>query len=217
MTTTSDPLLALNEATLREAATKDANPPWDAVIGPRGALALVGELDRLRSEVAMKQERIDMLLEAIVRITRETPYPEEVEQNRGRVARLIAEVGTLKAHIAELTPRLPGRMTAAALAESWADSYSPLGARLEDAKTVGEASNVRVASILRNLAFAIRHHHRPADRRPTHRCRVCGALWTANPPPGSWILCSPVEAMGECCFSDNVKMGSHLEPYPKAP
>ena len=51
---------------------------------------------------------------------------------------------------------------------------------------------------------------------PTHRCKVCRALWVewpadpAKPPPlqnGSWSLCSAV--CGKCC--DNAPMGEQIE------
>lgn len=57
--------------------------------------------------------------------------------------------------------------------------------------------------------------------KPTHRCKVCGALWTLNPadpvkypPPHpfaqeTWSCKSP-EKMGECC--NNVAMGDQIEP-----
>jgi hypothetical protein len=46
---------------------------------------------------------------------------------------------------------------------------------------------------------------------PTHRCRVCGALWWLGemPPIGlAWSLRSP--KCGPCC--DNVAMGDQIEP-----
>lgn len=42
------------------------------------------------------------LREALVRVTRETPYPDELEKCRTAQAALIAEVGTLRARVAEL-------------------------------------------------------------------------------------------------------------------
>lgn len=59
-------------------------------------------------------------------------------------------------------------------------------------------------------------------RIPTHRCKVCGALWTLWPPdptnlveairPGSWSLFTP--RCGQCC--DNVVMGDQIEQLPVA-
>lgn len=51
----------------------------------------------LKAERVRLAARVDELLAAMVRITRETPYPEEVAAQGA----LIAEVGTLRARIAE--------------------------------------------------------------------------------------------------------------------
>lgn len=56
-----------------------------------------GELAAWRKRAIAAEKRISELHEAMVRITRETPYPEEAEENRKRVGLLMAEVGTLKA------------------------------------------------------------------------------------------------------------------------
>lgn len=45
-----------------------------------------------------------------------------------------------------------------------------------------------------------------ADRKPTHRCKICGALWVSH--PDSWSLFS--SECGKCC--DNVGMGDQIEP-----
>ena len=45
---------------------------------------------------------------------------------------------------------------------------------------------------------------------PTHRCKVCGALWKEW-DDGSWSLRS--ERCGSCC--DNEVMGNQIEPLPK--
>ena len=61
--------------------------------------ALSAERDALRAEVSALKIRIDELLASFVRMTRETPYPEE-----DRAASvLIAEVGTLRAQLAART------------------------------------------------------------------------------------------------------------------
>lgn len=52
-------------------------------------------------------ERIGELLKAMVRLTREVPYPEE----HGNVATLIAEVGTQRAVVRELL-EIPNRIAA---------------------------------------------------------------------------------------------------------
>ena len=55
-----------------------------------------------------------------------------------------------------------------------------------------------------------------SGRTPTHRCKVCGALWILYPtgdrytPDGSWSLCS--RECGPCC--DNVAMGDQIEALP---
>jgi hypothetical protein len=46
--------------------------------------------------------RIEELLQTIVKLTRETPYPEEVENAMRQVGVLTAEIGTLKARVREL-------------------------------------------------------------------------------------------------------------------
>jgi hypothetical protein len=55
-------------------------------------------------------------------------------------------------------------------------------------------------------------------RKPTHRCKVCGALWIKNPPnkaqpEGSWSL-APVSSQvaGPCC--DNALMSDQIEELP---
>ncbi len=74
---------------------RDALPPgpalylWDAVA------SVVAERDRL-------QARVDELLVTVRNLSLTTPYPEEA----GNAATLIAEVGTLKARVAELERRM---------------------------------------------------------------------------------------------------------------
>ncbi len=57
------------------------------------------------------------------------------------------------------------------------------------------------------------HHPAPlsSPRRPppTHRCRVCGALWHRF-ASGDWTLIS--KACGKCC--DNAPMGEQIEVFP---
>jgi hypothetical protein len=50
----------------------------------------------------------------------------------------------------------------------------------------------------------------PEGREPTHRCKVCGALWVKLPPTplGGWSLWS--RSCGPCC--DNAEMGEQIEP-----
>lgn len=51
--------------------------------------------------------------------------------------------------------------------------------------------------------------YRIQDVIPTHKCKVCGALWRYNEEgAGSWTLRSPT--CGSCC--DNALMGDQIEP-----
>lgn len=51
--------------------------------------------------------------------------------------------------------------------------------------------------------------YRIQDVIPTHKCKVCGALWRYNEEgAGSWTLRS--SACGSCC--DNAAMGDQIEP-----
>lgn len=50
------------------------------------------------------------------------------------------------------------------------------------------------------------------ERKPSHRCKVCGALWLmieAGPLAGMWTLVSPIVDMGKCC--DNQPMREQIE------
>jgi hypothetical protein len=46
-----------------------------------------------------KDKRIQELLELVAKLSRETPYPDEFDDLEARVAKLIAEVGTLRARL----------------------------------------------------------------------------------------------------------------------
>ena len=51
--------------------------------------------------------------------------------------------------------------------------------------------------------------YRIQDVIPTHKCKVCGALWRYNEVGvSSWTLRSPT--CGSCC--DNALMGDQIEP-----
>ncbi len=76
------------------------------VLPPGGAQALYDAVNRLSASLAAAEAerdalivRRDELLAAMVRVTRETPYPEEA----GSAATLIAEVGTLRSQVTALT------------------------------------------------------------------------------------------------------------------
>lgn len=64
--------------------------------------AILDNILRLLDENEALRSRVAELLALSVKLTRETPYPEEAEENRQRVGVLTAEVGTLRARIAEL-------------------------------------------------------------------------------------------------------------------
>jgi hypothetical protein len=57
--------------------------------------------------------RIGALNESMVRLTRELPYPEEVEGWAEQRAKLVAEVGTLRARVIALLDLVPGQCLAA--------------------------------------------------------------------------------------------------------
>jgi hypothetical protein len=54
--------------------------------------------------------------------------------------------------------------------------------------------------------------HADDNTPPTHRCKVCGALWFRW-PAGTWSLRSPT--CGPCC--DNAQMGEQIEALPAPP
>jgi hypothetical protein len=60
------------------------------------------------------------------------------------------------------------------------------------------------------LAGAPDGEKRAPPSEPTHRCRVCGALWRQH-EDGSYQLLSP--GAGKCC--DNVVMGDQIETLPE--
>jgi len=53
------------------------------------------------------EARIAELNAFIVKLSRETPYPDELHQLAGQVRTLIAEVGTLRVQLAEMKRRAP--------------------------------------------------------------------------------------------------------------
>ncbi len=70
------------------------------IAGARAAVpALLDEVDRLESR---QQEHLQL----IAKLTRETPYPDECDECRSARRALVAEVGTLRARIAELETAL---------------------------------------------------------------------------------------------------------------
>jgi len=70
---------------------------------PRVAQGLVflRELKQLRSEVMTLREARERYLALIAKMTRETPYPDELEECRSSQRALIAEIGTLRSQLAE--------------------------------------------------------------------------------------------------------------------
>lgn len=83
------------------------------------------ELAEVRAERDALIVRRDELLKAMVRVTRETPYPEEA----GNAGVLLAEVGTLKARVAELEAE---RARARAAAQVYVERVEALGLAADD-------------------------------------------------------------------------------------
>lgn len=79
-----------------------------------------------------------------------------------------------------------------------------------DVEVIANAS-VLLARAAHRLA-ELEHEHDAIlrGRRPTHRCKLCGALWIDW--GDSWSLFS--RHCGQCC--DNVAMGDQIEPLPNA-
>lgn len=71
-------------------------------VDARDSLAHVEELDALKARVADLEERQQKHLELIRRLSQETPLASEAEGWTSQRAALVAEVGTLKARVAEL-------------------------------------------------------------------------------------------------------------------
>lgn len=66
----------------------------------------VAELEAERDALLLRR---DELLALVARVSRETPLPGEADELRRQVAALVAEVGTLRARIAELEAERPRR------------------------------------------------------------------------------------------------------------
>ncbi len=72
-------------------------------------LSLLDEIDRLQDHLDLRDRRIHELEarqkelhKLIVRLTNETPYPDEVKNWTAQRAAMVAEIGTLKARIKEM-------------------------------------------------------------------------------------------------------------------
>lgn len=93
--------------------------------------------------------------------------------------------------------------------------------RTEVAVVMTQASALIAEAIEALEAARCEHAALLVGRAPTHRCKVCGALWILWPPnpdhivpdlrDGSWSLFSL--RCGKCC--DNAPMGDQIEPLPK--
>lgn len=92
--------------------------------------------------------RRDELLAAMVRITRETPYPEE----DGNAAVLIAKVGTLKARVAELEAQ---RDRARAAAQVYVERVDALGLAADDADPLVMATAEPIGAAQADLYAAL--------------------------------------------------------------
>jgi predicted nuclease with TOPRIM domain len=60
------------------------------------------ENDELRARVTKLEQRQQELLATIVRVTNETPFPDEIKGWQDQRAKMIAEVGSFKSRCAEL-------------------------------------------------------------------------------------------------------------------
>lgn len=94
-------------------AYHDTSVPFDAaMVGARTADRVTRELagavvEPSEAEVATLTERRDALLRLVAKLTRETPYPAELDECRSARSALIAEVGTLRAKCEDLRSQLP--------------------------------------------------------------------------------------------------------------
>jgi len=68
----------------------------------RALVLLIPRLRTAESKVAALETRQQELLQTIVRLTNETPFPDEIKGWEAQRAAMVAEVGSLRARIAEL-------------------------------------------------------------------------------------------------------------------
>ena len=64
------------------------------------------EVPALAEVVGDLEDRRDALLAVMVRLTRETPYAEEIDEYLAQRGKLVAEIGTLRARVARLEEAL---------------------------------------------------------------------------------------------------------------
>jgi hypothetical protein len=68
----------------------------------RALVLLIPRLRAAESRVAGLEARQQELLQTIVRLTNETPFPDEIKGWEAQRAAMVAEVGSLRARVAEL-------------------------------------------------------------------------------------------------------------------
>jgi hypothetical protein len=107
MTAAFDPIeAALLVATARYEYELVAKQGYGVRAGTTHALA--DQLEAAAAEVGRLAARRDELLALAAKLTRETPYPAELEECRSARRALIAEVGTLRATTADLDQQRTG-------------------------------------------------------------------------------------------------------------
>jgi chromosome segregation ATPase len=116
----------------------------------------VADLAAERARVADLEKRRDELLDALVRLSRETPYPDEVQGWQGQRAALMAEVGTLRARVAELEERIKWLASERDAAESRrmeaADVFLAGQRRIGGERDALAAENARLWAALESIA-----------------------------------------------------------------
>lgn len=80
-------------------------------------IAMADQLEAARAEIDRLAERQQAHLQLVAKLARETPYPAELDECRSARAKLIAEVGTLRARIAELESTIASMAPVVAAAE----------------------------------------------------------------------------------------------------
>lgn len=96
-----------------------------AEFDPRPAERLEDVIDRQAEHIGRLLVRQQELLATIVRLTNETPFPDEVKGWESQRSAMVAEVGTLRARVAELerNERDVARMRVVVdAADAWAEA-----------------------------------------------------------------------------------------------
>lgn len=82
--------------------TWSEHPQRDLDTTPEAHDARIAELERLRKTVCAKDVRIAELGATVLKVSRETPYPDEIRDWVAQRGKLVAELGTLRAEVADL-------------------------------------------------------------------------------------------------------------------